>query len=312
MKSNLETDIKKQIGVYTLHNPKTDEFYIGSGILGNRKSKPASYLKNNKHENYKLQRAYNKDPIFEFIGIPLENPELSREVNRELALKIEQELINQNFNNPVFLNIAKDVLKPMLGREISEEHKLKLKEAGIERMKDPVYKDKMVKLLQSGITEETYKKIGKSHLGKKHTLVSLEKMNLAQLERYVETPISDESKEKIRLAKIGNKTSEETKARMFNTHIQQYKSGEHLPFWSGKQLSDVTKEKMSEVRKIKANTDEGKEHIKKLQLASIQKRITPLMGDGVKYNSQEEAAKACSLTQPTIFERLANPNFPNW
>ena len=49
------------IGIYAIHNIKTDKYYIGqSKDIEHRWKQHKSRLKNNKHENEHLQNSYNK------------------------------------------------------------------------------------------------------------------------------------------------------------------------------------------------------------------------------------------------------------
>lgn len=128
-----EDDLNKEIGFYILHNKNTDETYVGSGVLEDRKRVHFSTLSRGKHHNYKLQRAFNRDPNFDFIPAEVNEVGLSREQNRALALELEQSLINEFKKTPLLLNLAKDVERPRLGVHDSEESRQRKREGQIRR-----------------------------------------------------------------------------------------------------------------------------------------------------------------------------------
>lgn len=129
MLMNLDENDLDKIGFYLLHNQETDQTYVGSGILYERYKYHKNSLDKNKHGNYKLQIAFNKNPNFDFIGLPVNENNFTNEQNRELALILEQNTINENINNKLLLNISKNVEFPRLGIKDSEETILKKKEA---------------------------------------------------------------------------------------------------------------------------------------------------------------------------------------
>jgi group I intron endonuclease len=106
---------KETVGFYVLHNRNTDETYVGSGILSERKYNHETTLREGTHHNYKLQMAYNRDPNFEFVGIPVDEPGNTAKENRDLALELEQSLIDEHADNLLLLNIVKDVERPRFG-----------------------------------------------------------------------------------------------------------------------------------------------------------------------------------------------------
>lgn len=151
---------KQKIGVYLFQNLTTKETYVGSGVLNIRKNTHERMLKSNKHWNYKFQRAYNRNSNFNFTGVPIEDGTL--EDRRNLALTLEQELINELKGCPLLLNIATDVKKPMTGYKHSDETKEKNRQIKIKQWQDPVYRDKNVAAANAGkaaITEERKKEI---------------------------------------------------------------------------------------------------------------------------------------------------------
>jgi hypothetical protein len=112
----------KEIGCYLLHNPNTDEFYVGSGIMDDRRVNHIKLLKKNSHYNSKLQEAYNKDPNFEFI--------CSETETREEAFLLEQSIIDDFSDSSLLLNISKSSIGN--GKQ-SEETKEKLRQISIKQ-----------------------------------------------------------------------------------------------------------------------------------------------------------------------------------
>ena len=89
---------RKVIGTYLLHNRDTNETYVGSGVLVDRKNSHFCRLETNTHPNKKLQAAYNQNPNFDFVGVNVED--------REQARDFEQVLLDENWGNPFLLNIS--------------------------------------------------------------------------------------------------------------------------------------------------------------------------------------------------------------
>lgn len=137
-----------KIGFYIIHNTKTDELYVGSGVLKKRLGSHRNALVKNKHENYKLQEAYNRDPNFDFIGVPID--EGTPIEQRELALAFEQSTIDELKGNPLLLNIAMNVVKPMTGLKHSEENNKRNSDSALQRWKDPNWRIKVSKSMKDG------------------------------------------------------------------------------------------------------------------------------------------------------------------
>ena len=89
------------------------------------------------------------------------------------------------------------------------------------------------------ISEDTKERERKQQLGKKHTAESLEHMSKVQKERYAKTPMSEETKKKISLAKKGKKMPE-------GFALKQSIIG------SNRVWSDETKKKISDYAKKRA------------------------------------------------------------
>lgn len=147
MDTNLSVDDAKKIGVYMIHNQELGVGYIGSGILGSRFKTHEYLLRKGDHWNYKLQRAFNENPNFSFVAIPIEVG--TEEQNREVALELEQSEIN-DYWGPCLLNIAKDVEKPMTGYKHTQEAKDKNGQATAERWQNPDWRQSVITAQNAG------------------------------------------------------------------------------------------------------------------------------------------------------------------
>lgn len=136
---------KETIGVYILHNPSTKETYVGSGVLELREKRHFRNLENGRigattvkgkplrHQNRKLQAAYNRDPNFEFISIPVST--------REEAFDFEQVIIDDFYGKPLFLNMSHDARAGAYNA--TEESKQKMSQAAKGKPKTPEHKEKI-------------------------------------------------------------------------------------------------------------------------------------------------------------------------
>lgn len=218
MRSNLELCDRDKIGFYILHNANTDETYVGSGILGRREKSHSLYLESGKtgrkdprgepirHHNHRLQRAYNRDSNFDFVGIPTDDFD-SKEENRQTALIIEQSLINESWGNPLLLNLVKEVEAPMMGRKHSAETK--------EKMRQSMFGKNVGKKMSA----EVIKRISAFNTGRKDTIESKENKRQAQLLRHRENPYSKEIRDKIAKSNTGKTRSDEARERMRLSHV---------------------------------------------------------------------------------------------
>lgn len=173
MNSNLTSESRGKIGIYIIQNPATCETYIGSGVLGQRKSSHEYLLKNNKHFNYKLQRAYNRNPNFDFIGMVVDDGATVEE-NRLNALAIEQIDINENWGSPLLLNISQDVNANRAGILSSEETIEKNRQATTTRWQNPEWREKVIAAQNEG----------KANVSEEEKLAHRQKLSEAQHARY--------------------------------------------------------------------------------------------------------------------------------
>ncbi len=96
--------------------------------------------------------------------------------------------------------------------------------------------------------------------------------------------MSDETKEKLRIANTGKKRSEETKQK-----LREINSGEKAS-WYGRKHSDETKKKMSEWQKG------AKNHSAKLVLD---------LETGIFYDTAKEASEACCMNRSTFHTHIS-------
>lgn len=194
-----------EIGVYILHNPHTDHMYVGSGDLTVRKQKHFRTLLTNKHDNRRLQAAYNQNPEFEFVSVPTKS--------REEAYVIEQAIVDAHHGNPLFLNLSRDVRagvyemteetrQKLRDRPITEEHRKKLSEAGKGRV----------------LTEETKEKLRQINLGKEIPEKTRQKIREARARQV----FTDEARAKLSASLTGREFSEQHKAKLGEKAVKQW------------------------------------------------------------------------------------------
>lgn len=157
MNSLLDSSDKKKIGFYIIHNTKTDETYVGSGVLGTRLNVHKTLLDKNEHWNYRLQRAYNKDPNFDFVAVPVEEGTIFE--NRELALEVEQSMIDEIKNSPLMLNIATNVEAPMTGFKHTKQTIEKGRQTGIRLWQNPDFRNRVIESIKQTRAKRTDEEI---------------------------------------------------------------------------------------------------------------------------------------------------------
>lgn len=199
---------KKIVGTYLLSNRETGETYIGSGILKKREQAHFRDLNAGAHVNCNLQKAFDNNQNFDFIGLEAETIEDAR--NRE------QELLDFHQGNPLLLNISKSAHRCIVehteesrrkigdahrgkilsqevrdklsiarkGSQLSQETREKLRKIQLERMSDPIQRAKCVSM---------------GGLGKSPTAEAREKMRNAK----VGIPLSPEHRQALSAARAG-------------------------------------------------------------------------------------------------------------
>lgn len=169
---NLTTHRPDEVGIYILQNEDTQQTYFGSGILRRRFNTHKSQLKNGNHPNPKLQSAYNKNSNFVFIGLPIEGDD-KKEV-RATAFALEQMDISENIDNPLMLNIAKDVEANYRDLTHTPEARAVMSSKLKEKWQDPQFREKTV----------TAQNEGKANVSEEDKLAHRQKLSEAQHARY--------------------------------------------------------------------------------------------------------------------------------
>lgn len=214
----LEKCINYNIGIYKILNLITHKIYIGSTIsFKERRKNHFKLLRNNKHVNIYLQRAFNKynkeNFIFHVIEYCNEEDLLNREqywldfynsFNRDFGYNI-----NPRADRSIMSEETKEKIRlSKIGKKLTEEHKKKISESNKGKKYSEYTKLKISNSLKGKIkTKETCDKIKKSLTGR---------------------IISEEWRNKISLSTTGNKNhffgkkhSEKTKKLISNTRIKK-------------------------------------------------------------------------------------------
>lgn len=166
-------------GIYVITNTVNNKIYIGKSInLRKRKNEHFNKLRQNKHENSKLQRAFNKygEENFTFTTLveddtltPSELDELEIMYTRlfygveegynfayggggslgwraSVVQKLERSINSRGEKNPFF------------GKKISPEHREKMTEARRLKSQTPEYREKMSKAMKGRTFSEEHSK----------------------------------------------------------------------------------------------------------------------------------------------------------
>ena len=150
-----------QSGVYKIVNIIDGKQYIGSSIdIASRLTRHRGNLNTNKHENLKLQRAWNKHNKDSFVF------EVLLYCDPENCLWYEQMFLD--YFQPEY-NIALDAKAPMLGRTHSVASRYKMSQSR--------------RGTQTGVDNPMYGKTGDQHpyFGRRHSDESKQKMRASHL-----------------------------------------------------------------------------------------------------------------------------------
>ena len=100
-----------KMGIYKIINVVNNKFYVGSAVnFSRRKARHFSELRNNRHNNSKLQNAWNKygEPSFIFVIV--------EEVQDKLVLlEAENRWLKEHVGKEYCYNLGVDATAPMLG-----------------------------------------------------------------------------------------------------------------------------------------------------------------------------------------------------
>lgn len=195
------THLKNVAGIYKITTKTNNKSYIGSSVnLYQRLQRHKRDLLNQKHCNIYLQRVFDKYGIDEFVYEILEQVDINTIYIRE------QYYINlyDTANHDIGYNLC-----PVAGSRLGSRHSSSTLE-------------KLSKARQNyQHSDETKQKISDANKGKTLTLEQKQKLSLSLKQHYLENPNhflgkthTEDTLEKMREAKLGNKASDETKLKM--------------------------------------------------------------------------------------------------
>ena len=203
-------------GVYKITNKINEHSYIGSSIdIYERWVTHKWYLNRNKSHNIAFQRAWEKygAEAFDFSILLI--------CDKENTAMYEQ--IYLDYYKPEY-NIAIDALCPNKGKHLSEEHKRKIGEANSKHKMSEEQKE-FLRQFHVGIplSEDHKRKISEANKGKPHK-GQFEKGNAAWNKGLLMTnPVSEETREKLRVSSLGRKHTEEAKIKIGLASIERGK-----------------------------------------------------------------------------------------
>lgn len=186
------------IAVYTITDPLSKKFYIGStGSLQNRINKHKYDLKNNKHYNKGLQELFNSNVKFKFDYVITETLEQAR--------SMEDMMLKSSWGNPNLLNISTDSKG---GHSEDTRQRLSIKKKDYYSKFNPYIR-----------TKENREKLSIANTGKKHSEETKKKISdnkkLWQSNRSPEErKHSEETKQLLSQKHKGKIITEEQKRKM--------------------------------------------------------------------------------------------------
>jgi group I intron endonuclease len=99
------------MGIYKIINVVNNKFYVGSAVnFSRRKTKHFSELRTNKHNNSRLQNAWNKYGEASFVFVIAEEVE-----DKDLLLEVENRWLKDHVGKEYCYNLGVDATAPMLG-----------------------------------------------------------------------------------------------------------------------------------------------------------------------------------------------------
>lgn len=241
-------------GIYKIRNKITDWKYIGSAVnIEVRWRVHREALRNNRHHNKHLQRAWNKYGEEAFVFSVLEECEKENLLDREqsyfpaertyAALKLNL-FYNQypTAGSPLGVTASEETRIKLRNRVASAETRKKISEAGKGNTHLKGHKH----------SDETKKKMGEAHKGSKRSDETRRKMSEAQTgkvhseERRKKN--SESQKGAVHSEEHRKKNSEAQKGRVHSDETKRKIGAIH----KGKITSDETKRKISEAKKKRA------------------------------------------------------------
>jgi group I intron endonuclease len=248
----MHNNMKTISAVYQIKNIINGHRYIGSSVdVYSRFACHKSDLKNGKHCNSHLQRAWNKygEDAFEFSTILL--------CTKDDTLLNEQKYLDEM--KPEY-NMAICAEASARGIIRSEEHRAKMSAANMGRVVTEETRAKLREAMKGRApwnqgkhhSEETKEKISEAHKGKRPSDETCAKMSKSGMGRKV----TEETKQKISMATkgenhhmYGKHPTNEAKAKMSEAHINNKSALGHI-------VTDEAKAKLRTANLGKKHTDE--------------------------------------------------------
>lgn len=205
--SNITDKFPDKPATYIIQDPVTGKAYIGStGNLQHRIAVHISELRNEKHNNQELQKAFNNNKNLEVTATFFED--------KETALNFEQCLLDEFHGQEFITNVASDARSSLTGRLATDEEREQSRQRmlgnklGVGRIKSEEERRKISEA-QKGNTYCLGRKLSdeqKEHLRRWNK----ENPQHAMLGKYH----SDETRQKISEARIGIQFTEEHKKKL--------------------------------------------------------------------------------------------------
>lgn len=188
-------------GVYEIIHKPTGKSYIGStGNLGSRKGTNSSALRNGKHKNTNLQKAYNENPDIEFKILTITD-------TAEEALDKEQEFLDARMPTGTLFNIGIDSRASGRNRSPSPENIERFAEFARNREWSDEDRERLRQLrIGTKLSEETKNKIS-TFVNSREFVEKMRRINTGRKQ-------SEETLEKKRQASLGKVQSEATKEKL--------------------------------------------------------------------------------------------------
>jgi len=193
-----------QKSIYVIGDPISKKAYVGSSEnLVSRLKEHDKMLRTGTHHNVHLQRAFDKHGSFVVVPIPIGDDSDVR--------VIEQQLINEFYDDGGLFNIARDTTAPRLGMPVSDESRERMRQAQTGRKHSPETIELLkIRAKERGVPRATIEAGAASRVGKSLTPEHVEKVRQASIER-MQDP---ERRALSGTAMLGKKHSPEAIAKM--------------------------------------------------------------------------------------------------
>jgi len=315
--SKFGTDVYNDFCVYTIYNPHTKVFYIGSGDRDTRKYRHFNDLEKNKHGNRKFQKAYCDDDRFEFFWVPVSS--------RKEAYAFEQNLIDKFWGKKEFLNLSSLVCVSdgMKGQKHTEETKAKISTSSKKMWEELGRKEELAqrsKTMWENLSEEERASRVNVHKEVTAALWKDEQYRLNVVTGIKES-WTEERREKMgqivsertNRPEVKEKYSEQRKRDWQNEEYRQKVTAGIKAYSNREDVKKIRSQKSTEysnrpevklarslaMKKRLENVEYKKSNNEKLKNSNL-KRSKGIDIDGVVYQSIREASRLTGIHRPTI------------